>query len=253
MSTLSVGLKKQLCSNVVLLALLALPNGPFCVCASPVQKLPDLYTLLFPGINFGVSPDQVLPGETLVVNWSGANNGTYCIPEDPYCPEFFGPAFGPWEDAVFLFNDSTSWLLGTATFGGYLLPHGGYDLQGSFQIPLDLPPGVYGVEIRIDYLDGNDEGRILEHNTQNNADRVPGAVTVLPRPSFTSVSRGADGKIHLQLTGSLARQVRIQSSPSLSSDSWTDLVSFTDLTGSVEYTDNTAPDAAIRFYRAVSP
>lgn len=232
---------------------LAVVCGSCCVCGSQAQNLPDLFTRLLPPINFALSTNQVFLGDMLTVNWPGANNGTFCIPEDPFCFDIFGPAYGPWDDAVFLFDNSTNRLLGTATFAGWLPPHGGYRQQATFAVPLDLRPGVYGVEIRIDYLPGTNTGHVVEQNELNNTDRISRAVTVLPRLSFTGIRRQSDGHVILQIRGALDQAVRIQISSTLPTNAWADLVSFPRLRETIEYTDNTATNSPMRFYRALSP
>jgi hypothetical protein len=117
------------------------------------------------------------------VSWTGYNDGTVCI--DPPCEEQIGPAYGPWDDGVFLSDGSTNWFLGTRTFFGQLPPGGGYYPDGAFQVPSNLLPGLYGVKIWIGYVPGVPSGKIVERNENDNAFIVQGVVTVLPSLSLT--------------------------------------------------------------------
>jgi hypothetical protein len=215
------------------------------------QNLPDLYTYLWPGINFHLSTNQVVGGDVLVVSWAGDNNDIVCI--DPPCPEQIGRAYGPWDDGVFLVSGSTNWFLGTGTFTGQLPPGGGYYSQRAFQIPSNMPPGLYGVKIWIDYVPGVPGGKIVEINENNNTFIVQAAVTVLPSLSLAGISLLPSGSVRLELRGSTAQQVRIQASMNLESTSWTDLVSLPPLSGTAEYVDDSATNYPSCFYRAISP
>jgi hypothetical protein len=225
---------------------------PYSFVHSGVQSvpLPDLFTLLLPPINFGISTNRVFPDDLLGVWWKGYNNATACI--DPPCAERFGPAFGPWQDAIFLYNSATNILLGTAGFNGSLPIGGGYTNQASFLIATDTPPGLYGIQVWIDYLPGNTNGAVAEQNEQNNTARLPALLTVLPRLSITGIRRLDDQTVRLQVSGSVTQQVRIQASAILTDGSWADLATFPGFRGAVEWDDSSATNS-IRFYRAISP
>jgi hypothetical protein len=215
-------------------------------------RLPDLFTMLLPSINFGVSTNQVFPGDVVDVHWKGYNNSTVCIPEFPPCVERFGPAFGPWQDAVFLFSSATNFLLGTSGFSGSLATGSAYTNQGSFLIPPDTAPGLYGIEIRIDYQAGNTNGVVAEQNEGNNTARIVNLLNVRPPLAITGVKRPDDRTAWLELSGSVTQQVRIQVSQTLSSNTWTDLTNFPAFRGAVECWDDTGTNQT-RFYRALSP
>lgn len=228
-------------------------SGAFSGSTALAQNLPDLYTILFPGINSRLSTNQVFPGDMLTVQWSGYNNSVAGIPENPPPPQIFGPAYGPWQDAVMLTGTPTNRLLGTATFIGMLAPGGGYNLQGTFAVPYDIPPGVYGVQVYIDYLAGNTNGTVLEANERNNADQVSRALTVLPPLSFTGGIQVTGRAVYLHFGGSVTQQFRIQASPTINNPTWSDLGIFPSLRGTTQYVDNVTTNGASRFYRLISP
>ncbi len=164
------------------------------VLACPAQaKLPDLYTCTFLD---RFTPVQLSPSEMLSIRWLGSNNGTLCIPE-VQCIEQFGPACGPWVEAVFLSKDSHSdsgdILLGTVTFTGTLAPHGSHEVQTQFQIPADCPLGDYKVIVYIDYVPTEPAGHILETNETNNWALCQGTLSVIPRFATFYVDDDAPG------------------------------------------------------------
>ncbi|MCK4294367.1 MAG: hypothetical protein KAY65_14305 [Planctomycetes bacterium] len=151
--------------------------------ASPAPaKLPDLFTHT---VSDRFSPAQLSPSDRLNVRYLVSNNGTLCIPENPWCPEMFGPANGPWVEAVFLSKDpypeAGDILLGTVTFGGTLGPHGSHEVQTQFQVPADCPFGDYKVIIYADYVPGQPAGALQETNESNNWDDCQGTLAVIPR------------------------------------------------------------------------
>lgn len=133
------------------------------------DKLPDLFTV---GWLNEFSPAELYPGDMLNLNWLVENNSTWCI--DPPCVEFFGPAYGPWQEAVFLsintIPDTGDILLGTVTFNGVLQPGGAHEVNTQFQVPSDCPPGNYRVIVYGDYVAGQPEGQVEEVDETNNWD-----------------------------------------------------------------------------------
>jgi hypothetical protein len=218
------------------------------------QNLPDLFAYLWPGINFSLSTNQVLGGDQLIVNWTGDNNATLC-PDPPLggCPELIGPACCSWDDGVFLVNGSTNWFLGTQPFAGYIPPGGQYYAQATFQVPPNIPPGIYGVKVWIDYVPGVNGGQLIEVNENNNAFTVQNAVTVLPSLSLSGISLLPNGSVRLELKGSTTQAVRIQIMTDFESNSWTDLTNLPPVSGLAEYIDDGATSYPSCFYRAVSP
>lgn len=227
-----------------------IPYGFFYYAVQAVP-LPDLCILPAYSGDVGVSTNSVFPGEVLGVHWRGHNNATACVPEIQ-CVERFGPASGPWQDGVFLFNDTTNFLIGNSTFSGSLAIGGAYTNQGSFVIPTNTTPGLYGVEIRIDYLAGNTNGAVREQDETNNVGRVPNLVAVLPRLSFTGIQRLDDHTVRVQVRGAVTEPVRIQTSKSASGGAWTDLTNAPAFRGVIEYLDVTATNSSC-FYRVLSP
>jgi hypothetical protein len=160
-------------NNSARAALHVLPIRPF---------LPDLFTTQR---SFEISTNQLVPGEWLSVRWEGLNNATACLRAlGTPCVERFGPASGTWEDSVFIVNDSTRRKLGSVQFTGSIEPGGEYELEGTFRIPLDLLPGEYNLELKLD--DAPDPaGNLREANESNNVLAVPRALRVVldpPRP-----------------------------------------------------------------------
>ena len=160
----------------------------------PPPKLPDLFTNT---VSDRFTPAQLSPSEMLSIRWLGSNNWTICIPEDPWCFEQFGPARGPWVEAVFLSKDSLpdsgDILLGTVTFTGTLAPSGSHEVQTQFQIPADCPFGNYKVIVYIDYVPTEPAGRILEAKESNNWDDCQGTLSVVPRFATFYVDDDAPG------------------------------------------------------------
>jgi len=161
--------------------------------SEPPPKLPDLFTNT---VSDRFTPAQVSPSEMLNIRWLGSNNGTLCIPEVP-CFEQFGPANGPWVEAVFLSKDgildSGDILLGTVTFAGSLSPGGSHEVQTQFQIPADCPLGNYKVIVYIDYVPTEPAGCILEANETNNWASCQGTLSVIPRFATFYVDDDAPG------------------------------------------------------------
>jgi hypothetical protein len=160
----------------------------------PPPKLPDLFTHT---VSDRFTPAQLSPSEMLSIRWLGSNNGTVCIPEDPWCFEQFGPAQGPWVEAVFLSKDSHpdsgDILLGTVTFTGTLAPSGSHEVQTQFQIPADCPFGDYKVIVYIDYVPTEPAGCIQETNETNNWALCQGTLSVVPRFATFYVDDDAPG------------------------------------------------------------
>jgi hypothetical protein len=158
-------------------------------------QLPDLFTLTGSADRF--TPAQLSPSEMLSIRWLGSNNGTICIPEDPWCSERFGPAYGPWTEAVLLSRDdrpdSGDILLGTVTFTGTLAPSGSHEVQTQFQIPPECPFGNYKVIIYIDYVPTDPAGRIQETKETNNWALCQGTLSVIPRFATFYVDDDAPG------------------------------------------------------------
>ena len=146
--------------SVALMIVLAVPT------VIHAERLPDLYTMSF---STRLSPHTLWAGDSLTVTWSGANNGTICLDPPfgpPECPEVFGPAYAPWNDALFLSNDTT-WdtgdvLLGLVEAARSLPADGGYSASAAFPVPVDIAPGEYRLIVYIDYLAGQQSGRISE-------------------------------------------------------------------------------------------
>ncbi|MBN2476038.1 MAG: Ig-like domain-containing protein [Pirellulales bacterium] len=139
---------------------------------------PDLYE--WSGL-IEFAPAAVHTGDPLEVAWTVSNNAVFGIPEEPPLP-FFGPAHGPWDEAVFLSEDGT-WdaddlLLGTATFDGVLMPGEGARFEETFQVPEDLAPGDYHVIAYADYVAGDPAGQVEEWNEENNWDVARGTLHV---------------------------------------------------------------------------
>jgi hypothetical protein len=174
---------KRLSVPILLLAL---------ACPAPA-KLPDLFTHT---VSDRFTPAQLGPSEMLSIRWLGSNNGTLCIPEVP-CFERFGPANGPWIEAVFLSRDSRfdsgDILLGTVTFAGTLAPHGSHEVQTQFQIPPDCAFGTYKVIVYIDYVPTEPAGCIQETNETNNWALCQGTLSVVPRFATFYVDDDAPG------------------------------------------------------------
>ncbi len=215
-------------------------------------RRPDLFTSLLPSINFGLSTNRVFSGDRVEVQWSGYNNGTACLLDFGPCPERFGPARGPWQDAVSLVNGTNRWLLGTLEFNGVLPVGGGYRSAGSFQIPDELAPGIYGIEIQIDHRFGTTNGIVLEQNEGNNTARRAGLITVLPRLSIQEVARMADGSLRLRIQAAVTGPFRLQARSAWSPGEWTDKATFTGGSGPHEWVDREV-SAPARFYRVVAP
>jgi hypothetical protein len=76
----------------------------------------------------------------------------------------------------------------------------------------------------------------------------PGAVTT---PSFTSVSRSANGAVDLSVTGDTDLRYVFEASTNLVN--WTRLGLRTNLTGSIQFTDPRATNFTKRFYRVSVP
>lgn len=162
----------QRCGFLVAIVLL-LP-----VCASAV-KLPDLFVYR-PANSF--SPLEVKQGEILTLDFMVSNNGTLCIPGP--CPEQFGPAYGPWEEAVFIRNTQTAEhiLLGTIPFTGVLNPHEVHEGLAYFQVPGDCPPGTYQVIVHGDYDPNDPNGRVSETDEENNREWLSASLTIVHEP-----------------------------------------------------------------------
>jgi hypothetical protein len=160
------------------------------VTTASADKLPDLFTLGF--LNH-LSPDELHPGDMLNLDFSVANNATVCIPEFP-CEEIFGPAYGPWQEAVFLSIDSVpdpeDILLGTVSFNGVLQPGGAHEVDMQFQIPGDCPTGNYKVIVYGDYVDGQPEGQVQEHKETNNWDACNGRLGIISHLLLVSPNGG---------------------------------------------------------------
>ncbi len=215
-------------------------------------RRPDLFTSLLPTVNFGLSTNQVVAGDSIEIRWSGYNNGTSCLLDFGRCPERFGPARGPWQDAVSLVSGTNRWLLGVAEFDGVLPVGGGYRSTGSFRIPEDLAPGIYGIEIRIDYQPTSTNGIVVEQNEANNSAVRAGLVTVLPSLAISEVARMPDGSIRLRIMALGTGAFRVQGCPSVSSGEWADLATFPEGSVVKEWVDHDVNRPA-RFYRVVAP
>jgi predicted outer membrane repeat protein len=143
-------------------------------------KLPDLY--VFESAN-SFSPVEVKQGGVLKLDYTIANNGTLCIPGP--CDEVFGPAYGPWEEAVIIYKSQTPdaefILLGTIPFTGVLNPMEEHRGQADFQVPADLPPGKYRVIVHGDYVSDDPNGRVLETDEENNREILDTKLTILER------------------------------------------------------------------------
>jgi hypothetical protein len=136
-------------------------------------QLPDLYTLSFV---IHCTPQAVHHGQIIRVTWTGANNDTFPVPGG------FGPAYGPWDDGIFLTDSSTNILIGTAQFTGVLTHGQSYNRTMDFTIPTYLPDGTYRVAVKIDYNPTNSAGRVAEANEGNNqqsGDLGPGSCEIV--------------------------------------------------------------------------
>ncbi len=146
------------------------------------ERLPDLYTS---GFSTVLGAKEVHAGDALSVSWLVANNGTMCIPEDPWCVEVFGPAYGPWTEAVLLSQDAVAdsgdILLGTAVFNGVLAPYEGHRVETAFVVPVDCPAGQYRVLVYADYVAGVPSGVVVETDEGNNCRACQDSLMVFGR------------------------------------------------------------------------
>ena len=83
----------------------------------------------------------------------------------------------------------------------------------------------------------------------------PLSITSVTSPfvQFTSVKRLADGRVQLDLLGTMPGPVRIQFANALPTMSWNLLTNPTSLNGNLQVIDATATNATQRFYRTVAP
>jgi len=134
--------------------------------------LPDLHELA-DSIEFG--PNPVEPGDALHVGWTVTNGYPILDPLNPM--PIFGPAVGPWQEAVFLSRDDVfdgdDLLLGKAVFEGVLRPAESRRFAKKFELPENLAPGKYHVIVYADYptvdpVTGQMSGRVKETNEENN-------------------------------------------------------------------------------------
>ena len=143
-----------------------------------VSDPPDIF--IYHG-TMSFSPDTVEPGQTLTVNWCDSANARVGIFELPTVPQP-DPAYGPWQDAVFL-SENRAWdtgdtLIGIATFDGVLYagqPHG---YTETFQIPFDILHGYYTVIVYADYFDN-----LHERDETNNWENCSETLTIVPEPA----------------------------------------------------------------------
>ncbi|MBM4047741.1 MAG: hypothetical protein FJ279_21765, partial [Planctomycetes bacterium] len=159
------------------------PGGDFVSTFSvhPAPLLPDLFSW-FP-FDEPFSPGILRPGDSLDVLWFVSNNSLLGIPELDYVPQPFGPAQGPWDEAVFLSSDpiwdADDVLLGAVAFDGALEPGQEADFSETFTVPADLAPGRYYVIAYSDYLANEPAGRIAEADEDNNWHVAPDPLDVL--------------------------------------------------------------------------
>lgn len=170
----------------------------------------------------------------------------------PFRIQIGNPARGPWQDAVSLVSGTNRWLLGVAKFDGVLPVGGGYRSRGLFRIPQDIAPGVYGIEIRIDYQPTSTNGIVVEQNEGNNSARQAGILTVLPSLSILDVARMLVGAVRLRIMAAVTGTFRVQACPSLASGEWADLATFPGGSRTFEWVDREV-NAPMRFYRVVAP
>jgi len=70
---------------------------------------------------------------------------------------------------------------------------------------------------------------------------------------ISSIARLSNGTIQLGLQGTTSGNVRVQSSPVARPTDWNTLATLPALAGSAVFTDTTATNSVVRFYRLVSP
>ena len=130
-----------------------------------VALLPDIYVLNWLPGYLTFSPGSAAPGETLSVNWKVCANSAIGIPEMPPPPQF-PPAYGPWDDGVYLSSNSTldpcDILIGSNTYTGTLYAGQQYSTGGQFQIPPGLAEGTYYVILYTDHM------HVLSENSETN-------------------------------------------------------------------------------------
>ena len=82
------------------------------------------------------------------------------------------------------------------------------------------------------------------------ANPVSAVLAISPRPIFTSITKMADGAVHLQMSGSATRTYQIEFATNLVSAQWTALETNSPLDGTLVFDDASAGPAPVRFYRA---
>ena len=160
----------------------------FCmVTFEPVNaqnKLPDLFAF---SLSIHLDRTQASPGQMLNISWSGHNNATFCIPEDPVCPEIFGSARGQWQDAVFLsldqFISDDDILITSSAISETLDPGGSYERDFTWEIPSDLSLGRYHIIVHVDYDSENPQGQVAEQNETNNRDSAKDTLVITSKNS----------------------------------------------------------------------
>ena len=124
-----------------------------------MAQLPDLFTV---SQYVECTPHALHQGQLIHLTWTGMNDPSFPLPSG------YGPALGPWEDGVFLINNFSNTLIGTAGFTGVLLPGQVYHRLEGFSIPDSVPDGTYRILVKLDYSPINPAGRIMEVDEGNN-------------------------------------------------------------------------------------
>ena len=88
---------------------------------------------------------------------------------------------------------------------------------------------------------------------QTFADPLTLNATVVASIRISSIVRLTNGATQIGLQGTTPGNVRIEYSPVVRPTSWSNLVTLPPLSGSAAFTDTTATNSAVRFYRLVSP
>jgi hypothetical protein len=122
-----------------------------------------------------------------------------------------------------------------------------------FNYVVQVAPGDTGLkQIRgeVDYML---PGSVTALQTFANPDPLTLNANAVASILISSITRLSNGAIQLGLQGTTSGNVRVQYSPAAQPTSWNTLVTLPPLAGSAVFTDTTATNSAVRFYRLVSP
>jgi hypothetical protein len=122
-----------------------------------------------------------------------------------------------------------------------------------FNYVVQVAPGDTGLkQIRgeVDYML---PGSVTALQTFANPDPLTFNANAVASILISSITRLSNGAIQLGLQGTTSGNVRVQYSPAAQPTSWNTLVTLPPLAGSAVFTDTTATNSAVRFYRLVSP